>query len=227
MPEVLSPESYASIQELARDAQRDLQAAQDQLKVKAREVRLKLWAVSDAESDAKRLIADAERAHLNAKQDFRAYQAHAEKMADRVHKLNDLIRQNNIDQHPHKASALNWAEAHPEYTLDLTQSYKVLVNRAGRYIGEVSCIRPHVDTWTFLFAPYRCVEMKAIGPFEYLEDALDAATTVTPYEPDIHTDAAFGAGVADKAFLPPVYSPTFEQAGIDNNNAACAVAEGA
>lgn len=194
MTEVVSPESFASIQELVRGAQADLNEAKDVMMRKARDVRLKLHAISDTEVEAHRLIADAKIAHLDAKQVFRAQQAYVEKMAARVYKLNSLIRQNKIDLHPHKSAALDWAEAHPAYTLDLEQPYKVLVSLVARYIGEVSCIR-YIDEWSFVFAPYRCLEMKAIGPFKHLEDALDAATTVTPYEPNAHVNSALGADV--------------------------------
>lgn len=230
MAEAIPNESYASVKTLIVDASKELEQSKTLLVARGKALRLATWAIQDAEVEGARLVSEAKRAREDSQQAFRAQQAYVEKMAARVETLRGLIKQNLIDQHPNKSEAEAWLQG-PQakgHALGLDRSnFSIQVSRDGRYIGEVVRICPDRNNTIYTFAPYRCVEMKAIGPFDTVVEALDAAAGATPYEPDVHTDAAFGAGVTDIGFVPPDISPLAEimQASIDNNNAASIQAE--
>lgn len=197
MSEAISEDAYKSVTTLLVDATRDHENAKALLLRKAKAIGASQRSIDVAKHQAATLIRDAEAAYDESRQHFHAQQAFVEKMASRVDTLRDLISQNEIEKHPLRAEADAWLQGHADYSLGLEQTDgSIKVYFAQRYIGQVVRVRPYRD-WTYTFAPYRCLEMKAIGPFDTVEEALTAATTVTPYEPEQHTSAALGAEVEE------------------------------
>lgn len=197
MSDAISEDAYYSVKSLLVDAARDHEDSKAMLLRKSQAISAAQRSIDVAKHEAVVLVRNAHEAYEDSRQQFRA-QAHiVEKMGARVDSLRELITQNEIDKHPLRVQAQAWLQRNAGYTLGLEQTDgSIKVYAASRYIGQVVRVRPE-KVWTFTFAPYRCVEMKAIGPFNTVEEALLAATTVTPYEPEAHTSAALGAEVQE------------------------------
>ena len=197
MPTPVPTESFESVKALIKDVTKELEEANALLLKKAKAISKASIGIETAKSEAAQLIRSAEEAKVEAQQQFRAQKAYTEKIAARVETLHGLIQGNLIDSHPSKVEAMLWRQergAGINLGLDGSRD-SIQVFREERYIGEVVRIRPDRHSTTYTFAPYRCIEMKAIGPFGTVAEALDAAVSVTPYEPDMHDNAALGSDV--------------------------------
>lgn len=133
---------------------------------------------------------------LKVKRAQSAFQAQKGKIAKLEQQLRALDDHTTpAVEHRHAETASAWEAANPETQVKLFRDgYGAKVLIAGREVGSVVTRRPEADKSIEVhhFAPLRCVEQVAIGPFDSFREALDAALTVTPYNPD-HPEVALGA----------------------------------